>query len=481
MAIELAAAWARLMTPPELVRRLGDGFSILATAARDVPARQTSLQKALDWTLGLLEGEHRKVFARWGVFAGRPTLQQAEAICGLGLDALPAIEALLDLSLLRRDPDGHLRMPQSVHVYTRQLLEASGELDEVCARHASVMADLAESQHVLFWMDTEAALTEAEIARGDLYAALHWARSRRPDLHARLAGSMALPLLLVGTLIGLEPEVEAALAIETEPTRSRVRLLIARGVIAYARGDRGRELESFEQAARESPGLGDDREEVLTLAAFAKAVVTSDQPSVNADELLDAARASAIRAREPDLEKLVDGLRAEAYLAAGRVEEAERLYAAMVSDPEARHFAAHGAPVLRADFALARGDYRDALHASVNDLRLSQTRGLEVDTQWHMQAIGCCLIALGHAVDGLTVIAAGEERSRQMGTGGRPRPLAELITEQSSLARTALGDREAERALERGRRMPWDAAKGLGLRAETIAGITPVGAGAQPA
>ena len=140
MAIELAAARVRLLSPEQLDRRLRDDFSILAAPARDAPARQTSLQAALDWTLGLLELDQRTVFAGWGVFAGRPTLERAVAMFDSNLDVLGAIDALLDFSLLRRDPDGRLRMPQSVRAHARKLLETSGELQEVRCRHAAVMA-----------------------------------------------------------------------------------------------------------------------------------------------------------------------------------------------------------------------------------------------------------------------------------------------------------------------------------------------------
>ena len=315
-------------------------------------------------------------------------------------------------------------------------------------------------------MDTEATLANVSVDRDDLYAALSWAGIHRADLHVRLAGSMVLPLLLAGNPIGLEPDVERALSAEREPTRARLRLLVGRATIAYARGDRDRERESFEDAVGLSERLGDEREHVFTLAAFAKAVTSGDQPAVNAHELLDAASASAARVGDAELEQLAEGLRAEAYVQSGRFEEAERLYTALTGDTQARHFAAFQAPISIPELAFVRGDHDAALDGLVSNVRDRPDTG--VGLAWTLQQIGCCLITLGHPARGLALIAAGELRSSTLGMEGRPRELSEAISEHLHRANRVLGEAEALHALEHGREMRWDAAVGLALRATTI-------------
>jgi tetratricopeptide (TPR) repeat protein len=189
---------------------------------------------------------------------------------------------------------------------------------------------------------------------------------------------------------------------------------------------------------------------------------------VNAHELLHAARASAARAGDAELEQLVEGLRAEAYLEEGRLEEAEALYEAIVSDTQARHLAAFQALASLPDIAFARRNFHDALDGFTSDVRFRQARGLESDIAWNLQSVGCCLIALGHPARGLTLIAAADMHSTRLGMEGRPRGLSEMVSEQMLLADRALGRPAAQRALEHGRQMGWDAAVGLALRATTI-------------
>ena len=467
MAIEIAAAQCRILTPAQLARRLERDLFSLGAGHRDAPARQRSLDAAMEWAVGLLDESSRIVFARWGVLAGRPTLERAEAIVGADVDVIAAAEALVNHSLLRRDPDGRLRMPQSVHAYARRLLDDSGETELLRRCHARVMADVAEAQHRGVMLDTTATLEDAVAERDDLYAALRWSDATDPALHARLAACMALPLLLSGTLASLEPHLEKALAFEAGPSLTRVRLLAADGLVGYARGERARERVGFERGIEMAEEIGDDRERALTLAAYAKAVASGEQPDVDALMLLEQARPLAPSAGGRVFEDLIGGLAAEVHLNEGRLDEATRLFSLAVGDPTARHFAAAQVPSYLPDLAFERDDYREALEASVRLLRRALHGGPQ-NLVWGVEYIGVCLLALGESRRALMLIGAAEANGDRIGMSGRPSRQTAYLREQLSIARDRIGTDAVETALAEGRRTEWDVAVGLALRAPTI-------------
>ncbi len=129
LAIELAAARARLLSPEAMLARLSDRLKLLTGGARDLPLRQQTLRSTIDWSYELLGQEEKILFARLSIFVGGFTLEAAEAIChgGDSLDVLEGIEHLLNHSLLRQEetPVGDLRfrMLETIREYS---LETAG-------------------------------------------------------------------------------------------------------------------------------------------------------------------------------------------------------------------------------------------------------------------------------------------------------------------------------------------------------------------
>ena len=83
LAIELAAAWVRSLTPHALLVRLSDRLKLLTGGPRDLPARQQTLRGAISWSYDLLGEAEQAVFARLGVFVGGWSAEAAEAVCDL--------------------------------------------------------------------------------------------------------------------------------------------------------------------------------------------------------------------------------------------------------------------------------------------------------------------------------------------------------------------------------------------------------------
>src|SRR5205807_293909 len=110
LAIELAAARVKVLTPQAMLPKLRQGLDVLASTARDLPERQRTLRGAIEWSWNLLEVPERRLFARLGVFVSGGMLPQIEAVgCPggeLGRDILEVLSALVEQSLVRQSEVG---------------------------------------------------------------------------------------------------------------------------------------------------------------------------------------------------------------------------------------------------------------------------------------------------------------------------------------------------------------------------------------
>src|SRR5437588_2291804 len=151
LAIELAAAQLRALSPQALLRHLEQRLKLLTGGARDAPSRQRTLRATIDWSYALLDEAEQRLFSRLSVFAGGWDLEAAEGVCdfdgALGIEVLDGITALLDKSLIREEHDrrGEVRysMLESIHEYAREKLEGSGQAQAVQHRHAEYFIALA--------------------------------------------------------------------------------------------------------------------------------------------------------------------------------------------------------------------------------------------------------------------------------------------------------------------------------------------------
>jgi predicted ATPase len=134
LAIELAAARAKVLTPQEIAERLDDQFRLLRGGPRDAPTRHRSLHATISWSYELLSAGEQHLFRRLAVFRGGFTLESAEAVCGGDDgDVLDGLSSLIDKSLLTRivTPAGAARFNilETFREYGVERLAAEGELD----------------------------------------------------------------------------------------------------------------------------------------------------------------------------------------------------------------------------------------------------------------------------------------------------------------------------------------------------------------
>ncbi len=282
LAIELAAARLKVLTPGELVFRLSSRMEVLAGSTRDVPARQRALRSAIAWSYDLLDSGERALFRRLSVFAGGWTLADVASVCAVnGDDALTMVESLLDKSLIRRLPGdeqtAEFSMLESLREYAAEQLASHAEAEEARARHAEHYAGLAtqfeaalglpEEQNWLLrvsrhYADLRVALDYCLGAGRDggavwLATALGWYHYTHGDLDH---GQALVDAVLPPAVDGYDPPAMS----DDATAGGQAGVLIAAGVLAWATGEMAQAEGLLRSSLELSEGRGDARR-----AAFA--------------------------------------------------------------------------------------------------------------------------------------------------------------------------------------------------------------------
>jgi predicted ATPase/class 3 adenylate cyclase len=274
LAIELAAARVRLLSPTLILDRLASSLD-LAGGARDLPERQRTLRGAIDWSHELLSEPERRLFRRLAVFAGGWTgelaLQVADPAGDLGVDMLEGLESLADKSLVRieaagADPGAATDGPRFdlhplLREYAAERLEASGERDVVEARHAAAIAELAESLGPAILSPTGgAAIARLDREQHNVRDALQWARTTgSTDVGLRIMGSLWRWFQQRGRIREARAELAQLLPVgpaDQDPLL-RIRALAAEGGLAYWASDHAAARAAYEERLALAEASGD--------------------------------------------------------------------------------------------------------------------------------------------------------------------------------------------------------------------------------
>jgi predicted ATPase/DNA-binding CsgD family transcriptional regulator len=184
LAIELAAARVRVLTPSAMLDRLQKSLDMLRSGARDLPPRHQALEATFEWSHELLTEEEQVLFRRLGVFSGGFTLEAAEVVCAgdrIGpADVIDLLESLATKSLLRREDSNagaRFRMLETVREFARAKLSLSPEAAMRQRAHMHHFRDLAEREAPLLKSDNElAALARLDAEQNNLRSAIESAR-----------------------------------------------------------------------------------------------------------------------------------------------------------------------------------------------------------------------------------------------------------------------------------------------------------------
>ncbi len=183
MAIELAAARTKVLSPGAVLDRLQSRLQLLTGGALDLPERQQTLRRTIDWSHDLLSDAERRLFRRLSVFVGGCTLEAAEAVCNtnrdLGVDLFQGLSSLVDQNLIQRadsaDAEPRFTMLETVREYALERLAASGEEPAARRAHAAFCLVLAEEGNPeLSTGDRVRWLTQCDVEIDNFRAALDW-------------------------------------------------------------------------------------------------------------------------------------------------------------------------------------------------------------------------------------------------------------------------------------------------------------------
>ncbi len=273
LAIELAAARCKVLTPQAMLRRLDHRLRLLTDGARDAPERQRTLRAAIAWSHDLLSAEEQVLFRRLGVFVGGCTLTAAERVCDacgdLGLDVLDVVSALIDQSLVQQsegfDAEPRFVMLETLREYALEQLDRAGERRQMQQRHAADMLALAmEAEPHLFGAERGRWLRRLSEEQDNIRATLRFALEEDdPEVGLRLVGALWM-WFLRRLLVEGRSWAEDLLAHPGagQRTAARASALFAAGHFAWLQGDvrtmriRLDESVAIRRDLRDDAGLG---------------------------------------------------------------------------------------------------------------------------------------------------------------------------------------------------------------------------------
>ena len=335
LAVELAAARTRILTPAQLQERLEQSLPLLSGGTRDAPERQRTLRATIDWSYDLLTDDEKQVFRRLAVFAGSFDLDAAEEVCDADLDILAS---LVEKSLLRQTAEGRFFFLATIREYAGEQLAEDPAFDGLRRRHAErtlrVVEAATDRRHEgvdelqTLHDDARAALDflagdgETELALrlasafGDFWLVRGHVREGRRRLEAALTDGASAPAdLQIGAMVraarlarvggdtdGAEDHALVALALAREVSNAPAiaEALRELGQVAQARDDHARALALYDEAlavARKAddsivPTLTDLGDVSLAAGEFERAIAYSSE----AAQLADAPGAKAVAA-----------------------------------------------------------------------------------------------------------------------------------------------------------------------------------------
>jgi predicted ATPase/DNA-binding SARP family transcriptional activator len=259
LAIELAAAWVRVLSPLEIAEEIERGLAFLAADLRDVAERHRSLRAVFDHSWHLLAPAEQDVFRRLAVFRGSCERAAAEQVAGA---SLPLLAALVDKSLLRRTPAGRYELHEHLRQYGADRLHDAGQTAETQDRHLAYCLNLAETaephlqeMHSTTWLD------KLQAENDNLRVALAWSLAGgNSEAGLRLAAALWVFWWVRGHTGEGRTWLASLLAQNpTAPTAQRAKAERAAGALAYYQADLVAAEQHFVAALTLFREVGDQR------------------------------------------------------------------------------------------------------------------------------------------------------------------------------------------------------------------------------
>ena len=245
LAIELAAARVRILSPAAILSKLENRLNLLTGGARDLPERQQTMRGAVSWSYDLLSEFEKEVFRKLSVFSGGFRIESAEFVCGAsdGLEVLDAVTSLIDKSLLIQKElsggESRFRMLEVVRDFATELSESNGEAEAVRLKHAEFYVALGETaEPFLQTAQSDLWLGRLEEEHDNLRAAMRGCLANDPSMAIRMAVAIRNFWLVHGHLTEGFGWLKAASETDFNPDPAQgFKLLNGLGLAARFSGD----------------------------------------------------------------------------------------------------------------------------------------------------------------------------------------------------------------------------------------------------
>jgi predicted ATPase/DNA-binding SARP family transcriptional activator len=296
LAIELAAAYTRLLAPEQMVRLLARRFDFLTSRRRDLPSRHRTLRAAIDGSYQLLPADLQRFFARLSVFRGGWSLEAAAAVAGAGPpqgeigETLNALAELRDRSLIQTaagEAELRYQVLETLREHGAEQLSVS-ERSHVAERHARYFMALAEEAepHLGLTPERDQWLDRLEQEHDNLRAAISWcAEAGDAEVGLRLAGALRHFWWWLGYLHEGREHLKRLLALPgaTAPTAARAKAVLAAGQLAATQSDADTAEGLLGESVAIHRELGDRRRVAVALGGLASLVYgRGDYPAARA-------------------------------------------------------------------------------------------------------------------------------------------------------------------------------------------------------
>jgi predicted ATPase len=482
LAIELAAARLRVLSPADVARRLDSRLASFASTAPDVPERQRTLRGTIEWSYELLDATQRRLFSRLAIFDGGFSLDAAEAVVGVDPDGDVAevLESIVDQSLARReDRDGSARfsMLETIREYAAERLAASDEHEAIAARHAAFFREMAETAEPHLTGQAAADWGRRLSADVDnLRAVLRWSLAddapERLEIGLRLATGIWRYWQQVGTLSEARGWLDRLLERTAghPPSPARVRALIAAGGIAYWQTDYEVTFSHYENAAALADAIGDKRLKAEAIDSLAYVPVFRGD-FARARELMAEARDLWIEIGESFRAALADSLGAYTLLYEGRAAEAIPAQERMVEEARRsgeRYWLMNGLTGL-GQLHRVSGEVEKARRYYAESLALALEDGNQAMLSMALEPLSTLEEEAGEHERAVRLWAVSDAIRTEMG-GGAPEDFM-MVRDPRPAAAAAIGDAAVARAWADGLAMT---AADAVREAQAIADIAPV-------
>ena len=460
LAVELAAARARVLSPKQILERLSGRLDVLK-GGRDADPRQYTLRATIEWSYGLLSREEQRLLARLAVFRGGSALEAAEEVAHADLDSL---QSLVDKSLVRRT-DERFSMLETIREYAAERLEQSGEAEEFQRRHAEFFLALAEEAYPNLKGSPKAWLDRLEAEDDNLRAALDRLEAAgKSQLALQLAGALYRYWYMRGHLGEGWRRLDRLLGADELPTAARARALVGSAVMAANGEDLATGRRRAEEALALHRTLGDAWGAAYSIYMLAM-IATEESDWAKAKPLFEESKGAFHELGDEHYTLLATEALAWMYRNLGEPERSRALHEDVLRRARARSDEAVVALQLAqlAEFARDDGRLQDAFEMLKESLRISRDLDMPGGITESLCRFADLLAAGGKAETAARLLSRAEVLREQI--GGVPSWVAELNGNTLTTIRAQLDEAAFAKAWEQGRNLTVAEAVALALGA----------------